>query len=198
MSSFSSETVAETPARVEIDPKLALRFQRQFYGCVGAPVGWLLGMLGAGTELGRLSEHAQNGDCQPAVVIALNPVVVAAYADELDDVALLRFDEPFIAKLGLTVGNCLISANAYFDQTGRTHASDIIEGERSHGRYVNFHPVILNFITRDGNLLEQLRSRIPQEAWERAYELGVKKLAAHPDRLRYGSPFRAMEAVRRG
>jgi hypothetical protein len=198
MSSFSSDAFAETPARVEVDPKLAFRFQRQFYGCVGAPVGWLLGLMGAGTELSRLQEHARNGDCQPAVVIALNPVVVAAYADELDDVALLRFNEPFIAKLGLTVGTCLISANAYFDQTGRTHANDIMKGERSHGRYVNFHPVILNFITRNGNLLEQLRAQIPQEAWERAYELGAKKLAAHPHLLRYGSPFRAMESIRRG
>ena len=195
--SSSSDSFAETPASVEVDRKLAFRFQRLFHGCVGAPVGWLIGFMGAGTELSRLQEHARNGDCQPAVVIALNPVIVAAYADELDDVALLRFNEPFIAKLGLTVGTCLISANAYFDQTGRTHANDIMEGERSHGRYVNFHPVILNFITRDGKLLEQLRARIPQEAWERAYELGVKKLADHPGLLRHGSPFRAMESIAR-
>lgn len=195
MRSRPPSTHATHEAGVEVDPRLASRFERLFPGCIGGPLNLLFRVVGAGTEMSRLCEQARHGDCRAAVVIAVNPVVIAAYSDELDDVALLKFDQDFIGEIGFAVGNCLVSANSYLKEHPSSYARDVSQGKFSTGRYVNFHPVILDFITRDQSRLDTLRSQIEHDEWTRAYELGVEKLASRPELLRYGSPFRSMEAI---
>jgi len=43
-----------------------------------------------------IEEQLQNGDSRAAVVVATFPLLIAAYTDELDCVAMLRFPDEFI------------------------------------------------------------------------------------------------------
>ena len=42
-----------------------------------------------GSQLAQLKEHVKLGDSRAALVVSLNPLLVAAYTDELDCVAML-------------------------------------------------------------------------------------------------------------
>jgi hypothetical protein len=192
-STRSRPTLAERPSRIKVDKKMADQFERQFTGCLGLPATLILRLVAKKTEMSMLCEHALMGDCNPAIVISLNPLVVAAYADEMDAVVLLRFKSSLVAAFDLTLGKRLVSANSYMEQVGRAFARDVEVGENHTGRYVNFKPVILDFITKDKERLELLRKMIPEAMWHRAEELGIRKFQGKACSLRFGSPFRSIE-----
>ena len=67
------------------------------------------------------------GDTQPAIVVSVNPLLIAAYSDEMDAVVMLRFPMEFVEKYNLSVGSRLTTSNVYF--TGNQFASDIFVGK---------------------------------------------------------------------
>lgn len=188
------DSFAERPSRIKVDKTMADKFERMFRGCLGLPIGLILRVAGGKTEYGMLCEHALMSDSNPAIVISLNPLVIAAYADELDAVALLRFKTSLVAEFDLTLGKRLVSGNSYMEHVGRAFAQDIEPGEYHTGNYVNFKPVILDFITKDQQRLAQLREMIPEAMWLRAEELGMRKMQGSACAMRFGSPFRSTEA----
>jgi len=79
----------------------------------------------------RLQEHLIFGEPNPAVVISVSPLVVAAYAAPLDCVVLLSFKQAFLVKdHGLKIGSRLLAICTYKRGTGKID-SDLDPGPKA-------------------------------------------------------------------
>ena len=120
----------------------------------------------------RIQEHMIYGDSRAAVVMATKPhLLVAVYTDELDCVRVMRFHNRYIKRYGLKVGSPLLTVNTYMQ--GDTLAPDLTPGPLSTGRFVEFNPIIADFITDDYERVAERKHGISQQEWDRAYTMGV-------------------------
>ncbi|MGL6075063.1 MAG: hypothetical protein ACRC8S_12965 [Fimbriiglobus sp.] len=120
----------------------------------------------------ELGSHLKHGDSRAAVVVSLSPLVVAAYSDDLDCVALLKFPRDLVDDHRLKVGTKLITVNRYRESE---EAPDLVIGSHSSGMYTNFIPQIADFLTDDTDALKERKLGISQDEWERAYEFGMRE-----------------------
>jgi hypothetical protein len=126
------------------------------------------------------------GDSRAAVVVGLNPLIVAAYTDEICAVALLRFPEWLVAEHKLQIGARLLTANTY--QPGSSLASDLIRGEGAEFRYCNFSPLIADFLGANAVRIEQRKREISETEWALAMRLGQEAMTRARGRFRDGCP----------
>jgi Fe-S cluster assembly iron-binding protein IscA len=117
-----------------------------------------------------LAEHLISGDSRAAVVISTTPLVVAAYTDELDCVALLQFPKYLVAELGLRVGSRLLTVNRY-QYPGGSRPGDLVPGPADTRRYINFTPLIADFLVADVKSLNRRKESIGEREWERTVKL---------------------------
>jgi hypothetical protein len=102
---------ASDPALVRLSHDKLRRLHPSLYGLRGlvrATLEYNLRGVFGYSRL-RLREWVYHGDSRAAVVVSDLPLIVAAYTDELDCVALLRFPDEY----GLRVGARLLTANTY-------------------------------------------------------------------------------------
>jgi hypothetical protein len=126
------------------------------------------------------------GDSRAAVVVSVAPLLIAAYTDELDCVALIRFPQELAQLYGLEVGSRLLTVNGYVRDEGV--AKDLIPGPASYHRYGNFIPLIAEFLSEDGPRIEFRKQEIAEPEWQRARELGDAYLSRPGLRYRDGRP----------
>jgi hypothetical protein len=124
----------------------------------------------------QLKQHLYDSDTRAAVVVGLNPLRIAAYTDELDCVALLRFDNPLGARLVLKyelgLESRLVTSNAYGLALHCSH--DLWEGPRSFGRWARFWPIIAEFVSDDMQRIKARREEIDEGEWTRTRALGER------------------------
>jgi hypothetical protein len=134
-------------------------------------------------------EHMSFGDSRAALVVSMDPLLVAAYTDELDCVAMLRFS-PSPPDRELAFGSRLLTVNTY--KRGATFDSDLDLGPERIERWVGFHPIIADFICADQGIVDRRKAEIGEREWERAFQFGMDYLDAHPGVSRDGSPRRSL------
>jgi Suppressor of fused protein (SUFU) len=139
-----------------------------------------------------LTQHLSEGDAQPAVVVRLDPLLIAAHTDELDCVALLMVEperaKVFVARHQLTPGSRLMAVNCYYQKGSRLDQQDVVQGPKARGIYGAFYPLIADFLTEDGDALARMKARISDDEWadvERKTKLLTERKgwivrAAHP------------------
>lgn len=183
---MSDAAVASDPGRVQIDPQ---RLRRQAPGLFGA------GSVLPARALARkvLVEHLHHGDSNPAVVLSVDPLLVAAYSADFDAVVVLRF-HPATLDLPLQVGSRLLSVNTYFD--GGSLAPDIVRGPLASGAWSNYHPVVADFICTDLRHIARHKAAIGEPVWRRTWDLGHQHLAQRPSQVRDGAPHRSKRPAR--
>ncbi len=135
-----------------------------------------------------IQECIDGGDSRAAVVMSVSPLLVAAYSDELDAVAMLRFPDHLAQKYGLTVGSRLLTVNNYGAESG---AMDLMPGPKNTRNWDNIIPTIAEFVSDDLVQIEQLKRAIPEKEWQRAFAMGRQYLQALPGCYRDGRPFLA-------
>jgi hypothetical protein len=135
----------------------------------------------------KLDEHLQIGDSRAAVVVSRTPLLVAAYTDELDCVALLGFPAQFLDRFGLNVGTRLLTVNTYWAMP--QVAADLSAGPAELGRFQNFYPLIAEFLSDDSARIARRKAEIGEPEWERCLALGREYLTRRPGLARDGSPF---------
>jgi hypothetical protein len=151
----------------------------------------------------RIAEHMQLGCANAAVVLSLDPVLVAAYADDLDGVVLLAFPRTFAEEHRLAVGTRLLTVNTFdrftLESTGElAYACDIIPGPRRTD-WSNFHPYIAEFLSDDADGIAARKAAIEEEIWPRARALGEQHLKAFGAlTARDGKPTKAGDPTRCG
>lgn len=165
--------------------RLSVRRLRRVEGKGLFPLGWLLPGLGV-PHVDRFREHLQFGDTRAAVVLSLEPLLIAAYTDELDCVAVLRFDERLLRYHELEVGSRLVTVNTY-GSSDRVSA-DLDPGPGDTRNWTNFHPLIVDLLSDDVELIQGRRGEIEAEEWARCREQGDAYREAHPGRAREGAP----------
>ena len=133
-----------------------------------------------------LSEHMSFGDTRAALVARVDPLVVAAYTDEQDAVLLLRFPQWLAEEYGLKPGMKLLTANTY--GRGNKLMPDIRLGPKSTGRWMNFYPIIAEFVSDDAEVIERRKEAISDEEWKRAAAMTRVLLADRNATVRDGRP----------
>lgn len=83
----------------------------------------------------------REGDVQPAVVISLEPLLVACYSDELDAVTIQYLPSELISKLGLKMYSRLLTVNGY----GKRPNKDVTLGPNALGNYAGVSSIITDF-----------------------------------------------------
>lgn len=171
-------TYASDPVPLEVADKSLRRFCPELYGWSGRKAE-------NKRRRGIIVEHMSLGDSRAAVVVSSDPLLVAAYTDELDCVAILRF-VPGPPIPDLVVGSRLLTVNTY--KTGATVDSDLFPGPLRVERWVGFYPIIADFICIDQGLIDRRKSEIEEQEWERTLRFGMEYVSAHPGTSRDGSP----------
>ncbi|MGI3783576.1 MAG: hypothetical protein ACRYG2_22665 [Janthinobacterium lividum] len=181
---MSNEALASDPGGVTIDPRRMRQLAPSLYG---------LGTLNPTRLVVRkmLEAHLWNGDSRAAVVLSVQPLLVAAYSSDFDAVVVLRFDRR-PADTYVQVGSRLLTVNTYFQ--GSTTARDILPGPYGSGRWSNFHPVIADFVAADPARVERRKTQISEPEWQRTWQLGQDFLVERPQQLRDGAPHRSRRA----
>ncbi|MEM6343911.1 MAG: hypothetical protein AAF927_08525 [Bacteroidota bacterium] len=131
--------------------------------------------------------YLKEGDSRAAIILTTEPqLVVAAYTDELDAVALLQFPEELVAKYELVKGQRLLTVNVY--EHGGGEESDLTLGPEHTGRYGNFIPLIAEFLSDDIEQIEWRKARIAQSEWQRTWRMGEEALFGGQG-IRDGEPY---------
>jgi len=120
--------------------------------------------------------------------------VVAAYTDEFDCVAMLRFPQDLVQEHGLVLGMRLLTVNTY--SKGTELVADLEHGPASYRRFSNFGPYIADFLSDDRERIEARKAQIPEAEWKRTAELSAAKLAKCGSRFRNGNPVKSFEPAR--
>lgn len=183
---LNNASFASDPGRIQLSHGKLRRLQPELYEPQGL-YRWF-GRLSPNQHL-RLThteEHLLHGDSRAALVVSINPLLVAAYTDELDCIALLRFPQELAQEYSLQVGSRLLTVNLYMH--GNTTASDLQPGPTSYQRYSNFIPLIAEFVSADQTRIEARKAAIAEAEWARTEGLAQEYLAQHGQRCRDGRP----------
>jgi hypothetical protein len=177
---------ASHPGGIRLSEEKARRFEPGLYEPRG--VFRLLGRLSPWQRFyqARLVEHLLHGDSRAAVVMSVSPLLVAAYTDELDCIAMLGFPAELVQEYGLQVGSRLLTVNLYV--SGREPVADLDPGPASYGRYKNFGPAIAEFLSDDREQIEARKRKISEQEWAHTVELGRAYLARYGPKARDGRP----------
>lgn len=131
-------------------------------------------------------EHLVHGDTRAALVMSLNPLLVAAYTDEMDCVAMIKFPVQFVQQYRLEVGTRMVTVNTY--STGKHPVRDLENGPEASFLYNNFAPYIAEFYSDDFDKIEARKQSIDEAEWRRTLEMGRRYLRDKPGRYRGGGP----------
>jgi len=134
-----------------------------------------------------VAENLQRGDCEAATVVSDSPLLIAAYASELDCVAMLSFPVQFAAKYDLNPGSRLLAVNIYLEWNFFL-PEDLTPGPGQTGKYRNFAPLIAEFLTDDAEIIEHRKTEITKDEWRRAEALGNEYLKQNGEKARDGRP----------
>ncbi len=151
--------------------------------------GYRLGEPNETTEYWKdyIAEYLRCGDARAAVVVSAAPLLVAAYAGELDCVAMLRFDKKIARIHGLGAGSRLLAINTYLEWNFWL-PEDLKLGPRDSGKYRNFAPLIAEFLSSDDAAIQQQKAAIDADEWNRAQDLGREYLDQFGEKARDGRP----------
>lgn len=132
-------------------------------------------------------EHLLCGDSRAAMVISINPLLIAAYTDEFDCVAMLKFPDRLISEYSLKVYDRLLTVNLYTPEGNLVE--DLENGPASYCRYSNFTPFIAEFLSDSLSQIELRKAQILTSEWERTKYLAEKYISKNGKRrVRDGRP----------
>jgi len=147
-------------------------------------------LIGSRYPEARIDEHLQLGDSRAAVVVQVAPsLLVAAYSDEIDGVALLAFPELLVQVYEIQLGARLLTVNTYVH--GTNVVADLLPGPGYLRRYENFYPIIAEFLSDQMDQIALRKQQISEEEWRKTWEMGVDALQTRRAHPRSGNPYQS-------
>ena len=143
----------------------------------------------------QIDVQMNDGDLQPAVVLSIDPLLVACYNDEFDAVVLLWFPTEVGRARGWQPGTRLLTVNAYNGYGLLRSNKDLDKGPHCRTKFKSVGPLVADLYTDDTERLERKKSQIPEDWWAYTTRLGTEYRAAHPGMARDGLGFRFKDAV---
>ena len=135
----------------------------------------------------HIEEHLMYGDGRAALVVSTSPLLISAYTDEIDCVALLRFESSLVSEYGLIVGSRLLTVNTY-SSFEKSYEEDLTAGPGAERLYGNFSPFIAEFLTDELAETEQRKTQIQESEWLRTEKLSSEYLSRSYAKARDGRP----------
>jgi hypothetical protein len=182
MKYFNNDTEASDPLSIRLSHEKLKKLAPDLYGSKGFEINCKIGV-----DFKKvIEEHIFYGDSQPAIVICLQPLLIAAYSDELDCIAMLKFPWNYIMEYGLKEKTKLITSNTYSSKP--EYQTDLIIGDKNLGNWFGFHPIIAEFVSEDIQKIEIRKQQIDDEQWEYVYNLGKNYFNKYQGVYRDGNP----------
>ncbi len=176
---LDDSTRASDPGQIAVCHEKLRKLRPDLYGFSGFCKS-LLGMLsGEGPDRVYIEEQLRCGDSRAAVVMSTAPLLVAAYTDELDCVAILRFPGELVQQYRLAIGMKLLTVNCY--RRTAAYDADLICGPNMIQNWTGFHPLIADFLTDDHVRLTARKRGIPETEWRRAFAMGKQYIEPPSD-----------------
>ncbi len=170
---------ASHPGHLSLDIKLLIQVEPELRGAHHDAWNELDEREGTSRVKGTFDVVAgqiERGDSRAALVLRVEPnVLVAAYTDELDCVAVLKFPARTAKTFNLRPGVRLITCN-YYRKKDDGVVRDLQPCDKASKRWQNFHPVIGSFLSSDTTRLQKLIDEIDDGEWQRAEEQGAEWL----------------------
>lgn len=135
----------------------------------------------------NIAEHLLYGDSNSAIVVKIEPLLIAAYTDEMDCIVLLKFESNLVREYGLHPGMRLMTVNLYGDLR-YGYARDILPGEAALGRWGNMAPFIADFLSDDLETIEERKASFPADKWMRTELMTKRYLSIWGEAARDGRP----------
>lgn len=166
-------TQAATPGTIALSDKKLRMFHPELYGIRSLFHRLTHGGRGVSAKDCRemVREHLMYGDTNPAVVLSTHPLLIAAYAEDLDCVVVLEFENWLINEYELTNGLRLLSINTFEDMSQRDMGNDLVWGPKHTNTWGNTCPFIAEFLSDDIDTINEKKAELSQEDWQRAIEL---------------------------
>ena len=183
---LDDSTLATAPGHVRLSHSKLRVLRPELYGIRGLWNQALAYFRLAWPQRTYIEEQLECGDSRAAVVISISPLLIAAYTDELDCIAMLRFPDQFVGQYHLSKGSRLLTVNCYGSLPD--YDPDLILGPKLIVRWTGFHPVIADFLTDDLARVDLLKSQITEDEWARALEMGTEYVKCFPNVARDGRP----------
>lgn len=138
----------------------------------------------------HVAEHLRYGLAEAALVVRVDPLIIACYTHEIDAIALLAFfDEiaphPKYGKFypdnlsseltrrhDLKKASRLLSVNTFASmKDNEGYEADLRPGPKARGVWGNFAPYIADFLTSDRRSVEERKGEVEAWEWQRCQEL---------------------------
>ncbi|WP_243158033.1 hypothetical protein [Aminipila terrae] len=104
MKYHNNNTVASDPVNITLSHKKLKMLQPDLYGVIG---------LFRRKVRAIIEEHIFYGDSQPAIVLSIQPLLIAAYSDELDCIAMLNYPQEYVKEFNIEEKMRLLTINTY-------------------------------------------------------------------------------------
>ncbi len=181
---------ASNPGGFRLSHSKLKRFHPELYGLRGICHNLFLNTQVLPVQHFRnlVAEHLMLGDSRAAIVMSTNPLLVAAYSDDLDCAVLLEFGRSLVRDYGLRAGSHLLTVNTYLSSGAAGSPPDIVRGPQARAPWVDFRPLIADFLVDDCEQLAQRKNGISQAEWARAYACGAECLKRSGFTPRSGAP----------
>jgi hypothetical protein len=187
---LNDATRATDPGRIVLSHPRLKKLLPELYGLSGLYYRLKAYFERRPSALVFVEEHLLHGDSRAAVVISTDPLLIAAYTDELDCVALLEYSEELADELvdeySLRPGKRLLTVNTYKRED--TFDDDLDIGPRNLKRWTGFHPIIADFVSEDSRRIARRIQEIGEAEYQRARAMGQAYVNEHPGVARDGRP----------
>ncbi len=192
---ISTNSRASDPGRLSLSDSMLRSLRPDWYTGGLDPFAWIDARIG-GRAMARfqVADQLLRGDSRAALVVSVDPLLIAAYTDELDCIALLRFPSRVARIRSLQVGQRLLTVNSYWGPS-QPFAADLENGPTSYRRYHNFQPLVADFLTADLPGLAGRTVQIKEAEWQRTAELAQRYLARFGTAARDGRPWHCTQAA---
>jgi len=130
----------------------------------------------------QIAGHIQFGDTNPAIVVSINPLLIAPYSEDMDAVVILKFPDKYTEKYNLQIKDKLITVNQYW--TFGDIRNDIFVGENYQGDFKDFFPIIGDFISSEINIINTHKEYMSKNLWLYVENLSFNYIKEHKNLLR--------------
>ena len=135
-------------------------------------------------QIDSVSRALCYGDTQPAVVVSTEPLLIAAYSDEMHAVVMLRFPSEFVRQYDLTPGTRLTTSNVYVP--GNRCAPDIFAGTYYSRQYVDFVPIVQLFLGKKDDMIRAKVALFDEDKWNTVTNKANEYIELRPELFRDG------------
>lgn len=183
---LDKNTKASNPGGLTVSNKKLKVLRPDLFGLPGLIYNFKVYLCCKTTETHSIKERIYFGDSQPAIVMCLDPLLVAVYTPDIDCVVLLNFPTKLVKMYNLHLESRLISINTYGRK--KDYQKDIIPGPRKTNPWTSITPTIGDFVSDDIEIINKRKGEIEEDRWRRTYDLAKEYMHIFPNVYRDGRP----------